>query len=238
MRTLWIIAGMRRSGIHAVVDWLLSGINAPYVVLNNARLDRINPKEKDTTFSTGYEDSKNPHEHVVAIFEDKRLPAINRSPLVRQMSSGFDHIRRLVVIRDPYNLTASRLHRTRRGSRDTRPERVIRLWPSHAQAGSIWTRCVYNLWFADEPYRNELAEKLKLPSCPPYPEHVARAGRGSSFDGLKYDGNAAQMAVLDRWRAFTDDPQYRRIVDRPLLARLSETVCRFPFPLKGTNDDT
>ena len=238
MRTLWIIAGMRRSGIHAVVEWLLSGLEAPHIVLNNVRLDRISPKEKDTTFSEDYQDSTNEDEHVVAIYEDKRLPDVNRSPLVRQMSQGFDQVRRLVIIRDPYNLTASRLHRTRRGSRDTRPERVTRLWPSHAQAGLVWTRCIYNQWFIDDAYRRELANKLKLLSCPPYPEHVARAGRGSSFDGLKYDGNAAQMAVLDRWRAFTDDPQYRRIVDRPTLAHLSEAVCGFSCPLKGTNDDS
>ena len=232
MRTLWIIAGMRRSGIHAVVDWLLSGIDGPYVILNNARLDRVNPKENNTTFSDGYQDSNNQDEHVVAIFEDKQLSAIDGCRLVRRISPSVDKTRRLVIVRDPYNLTASRLQRTRRGSRDTRPGRVASLWPSHARAGSEWRPCVYNLWFTDEKHRRELADKLELPSCPPYPEHVARAGRGSSFDGLKFDGNAASMAVLDRWRAFADDPEYRRIVDRPELAELSESICLFRNPIR------
>jgi len=232
MRTLWIIAGMRRSGIHAVVDWLLSGIDAPHVVLNNVRIDLVNPKENNTTFSDGYQDSSNPDEHIVAVFEDKRLPVIEKCPLVRRIMPGVDTVRKLVIIRDPYNLTASRLQRTRRGARDTRPGRVARLWPSHARADKEWTQCVYNLWFTDEEYRRLLATKLDLSFCPPYPEHVAKAGRGSSFDGLKYEGNAAEMAVLDRWRAFAEDSQYRRFVDRPELANLSESVCHFPSPLK------
>jgi len=232
MRTLWIIAGMRRSGIHAVVDWLLSGIDAPHVVLNNVRLDRINPKDDNTTFSDDYQDSTNPDEHIVAVFEDKRLPVIEKCPLVQRIAAGVDTVQKLLIIRDPYNLTASRLQRTRRGARDTRPGRVASLWPTHAQAEKEWTRCVYNLWFTDDKYRQELADKLELPSCPPYPEHVAKAGRGSSFDGLKFDGNAASMAVLDRWRAFADDPEYRRIVDRPELAELSESICLFRNPIR------
>ena len=124
---------------------------------------------------------------------------------------------------------------TRCGARDTRPGRVVGLWPSHARADKGWTQCVYNLWFTDEEYRRLLANKLDLSFCPPYPEHVAKAGRGSSFDGLKYDGNAAKMAVLDRWRAFAGDPQYRRIVDRPELADLSESVFHFPSPLKESS---
>ena len=232
MRTLWIIAGMRRSGIHAVVDWLLPSIDAPHVVLNNVRLDRVNPKENNTSFSDGYEDSNNPDEHVIVVFEDKRLSVIDRCPIVRRILPGVNAVRKLVIIRDPYNLTASRLQRTRRGARDTRPERVARLWPSHARASGDWTRCVYNQWFIDDAYRHDLADKLELPACPPYPEHVAKAGRGSSFDGLKYEGNAAQMAVLDRWRAFADDPQYRRIVDRPELAELSESICFFRNPIR------
>jgi len=232
MRTLWIIAGMRRSGIHAVLDWLLSGLDSPHVVLNNVRLDRVNPKENNTSFSDGYEDSGNPNEHIVIVFEDKRLSVIDRCPLVKHILPGVDSVRKLVIIRDPYNLTASRVQRTRHGARDTRPGRVARLWPSHARAGSEWTRCVYNQWFADEKYRHDLADKSGLLACPPYPEHVAKAGRGSSFDGLKYDGNAASMAVLDRWRAFANDPQYRRIVDRPELAELSESICLFRNPIR------
>jgi len=232
MRTLWIIAGMRRSGIHAVVDWLLSGLDGPYILLNNVRLDRINPKENNTTFSDGYETSRNENEHAVVVFEDKSLPKCLQSPLLRAIEPWADQRRQLVIIRDPYNLTASRLQRTRRGARDTRPVRVVSLWPTHAQAGNEWTRCVYNRWFADEQYRRELANKLELPLCPPYPEQVAKAGRGSSFDGLKFDGNAASMAVLDRWQAFAEDSTYRRIVDRPELAELSETVCNYPCPFE------
>jgi len=73
MKQLWIIAGMRRSGIHAVLNWLLSGLDAPYVVLNNVGHDRIKPKEENTMFSDGYNNLRSSNEQVVTVFEEKRL---------------------------------------------------------------------------------------------------------------------------------------------------------------------
>ncbi len=234
MRTLWIIAGMRRSGIHAVLDWIRSSLDEPWLVLNNVRLGSVNPKDRNTMFSDGYQHASGTDEHLFTVFEDKRLQLIERAALLRPILPSVDAVRRLVVLRDPYNLTASRLHRTRhRHSRDTRPHRVAELWPSHASAGEHWTRCIYNRWLGEEAYRRRLADDLHMSTCPIRPEHVARAGRGSSFDGLKYDGRAASMAVLARWREYADDPEFRRLVDRPELARLSESVCHFPNPLEA-----
>jgi len=232
MRAIWVVAGMRRSGLHAFTDWLMAGLDGPTLLLNNVRLDALHGDKRCVTFSQGHESSTSDSEHIVVIFEDKRLPSVRSAPLLRCLGGPTDQRKHLVVIRDPYNLTASRLRRHRTGRRGMPPRSVASLWPRHAQHGKQWMPCVYNRWFTGEAYRAELAGSLGLPSCPELPTHVAQAGRGSSFDGLKYDGNARQMQVLDRWRAYADDPEYRRLVSDPRLATLSEKLCGFPNPLE------
>ncbi len=234
MRTLWIIAGLRRSGIHAVVNWMKQSLDTtgePHVLLNNVRLTRLNPKPSNVVFSRNFAAADSENEHVLVTFEDKRLDRIDASSLLRRI--GADQRRRLVVIRDPYNLVASRLRRTRqRRASDMRPSRVAELWPGHAMHDEAWTRCVYNRWFADEAYRRQLATVLGLPTCPPLPRRIARAGHGSSFDGTRYDGRAGEMRVLDRWRKFAADEEFRRHLSHPELAALSAEVCGFPNPLE------
>jgi len=240
MRTLWIVAGMRRSGIHAVVNWIKTAIDTtgePHVLLNNVRLRTLNRKDSNVIFSQSFVSSASANEHILVVFEDKRLRRVLGAPLIRRI--GADHQKRLVVIRDPYNLVASRLHRTRRKrNRDTHPRRVAELWPDHAGHDESWTRCVYNRWFLDESYRMQLAADLDLPACPSLPKRIARAGRGSSFDGVRYDGRAGEMPVLDRWREFAYDPEFHQYVDHPPLATLSEQLCRFANPLEEVAVDS
>lgn len=232
MRTIWTVAGMRRSGIHAVTDWLIEGLDGPTLLLNNVKLDTLHHDKRCVTFSKGYESSGSQDEHIVVIFEDKRLPEVRNAPLLRCLGGAEDQRKYLVVLRDPYNLAASRLRRFRTGRRGTPPRKVSELWPKHAKHGKDWTACVYNRWFADEAYRTELADKLGLSSCPELPTLIARPGRGSSFDGLAYDGRPQEMQVLERWQTFADDAEYGRLVSDPQLASLSEKVCGFANPLK------
>jgi len=239
MRTLWIIAGMRRSGIHPVVNWIKAAIDTagePHVLLNNVHLAVLNSKDSNVVFSRNFASSDSANEHVLVVFEDKRLRRIDASPLLGRI--GGDRRKLLVVLRDPYNLTASRLERTRRRrNRDTHPRRVAELWPDHAGHDATWTRCIYNRWFAEQSYRQQVAAALELPTCPPLPNRIARAGRGSSFDGVRYDGRVAEMPVLDRWRKFADDGEFRQYVNHPRLAMLSDELCGFSNPLKEVTVD-
>lgn len=234
MRTLWIIAGLRRSGIHPVVNWIKAAIDTsggPHVLLNNVHLAVLNSKDSNVVFSRNFASSDSANEHVLVVFEDKRLRRITESPLLGRI--GGDRRKHLIVLRDPYNLVASRLERTRRRrNRDTHPRRVAELWPDHASHDETWIRCVYNRWFTQESYRRQVAAALDLPTCPPLPNRIARAGRGSSFDGVRYDGRVVEMPVLDRWRKFADDAEFQQYVNHPRLATLSDELCGFPNPLK------
>ncbi len=240
MRTMWIIAGMRRSGIHAVTNWIRTALDAagePHLLVNNVRLTHFNHKSENVVFSRNYVSAASGNSHILIVYEDKLLRRIDKSPLIDAI--GADEFRRLVVVRDPYNLTASRLQKQRRRGNTNMPlSRLVTMWPDHAQPGEGWVQCVYNRWFRDEDYRRQVAESLALPSCPPLPVAVARAGDGSSFDGLQYDGRAGEMPVLDRWRHFVDDPDFVSRVNHPQLAALSEQVCGFPNPLKEAAVDS
>lgn len=69
------------------------------------------------------------------------------------------------------------------------------------------TYILFNKWFADETYRRSIAECLGLAFTDRGRDKIGRYG--SSFDGLKYEGKARQMNVLDRWRRWQDHPDYR-----------------------------
>ena len=57
MRTLWTIAGIRRSGIHAVVNWIKAALDTtgePHVLLNNVHLSVLNSKDANAMFSKNF----------------------------------------------------------------------------------------------------------------------------------------------------------------------------------------
>jgi hypothetical protein len=66
----------------------------------------------------------------------------------------------------------------------------------------------FNAWFADEDYRREMAGKLGLDHVDHGIDEVSGDGGGSSFTGQDFQSRARDMAVLDRWRHFIDDPEY------------------------------
>ena len=69
----------------------------------------------------------------------------------------------------------------------------------------------YNDWVQSKEYRRDLANRLELPFTDEGRQKVARWGPttwGDSFDGLKYDGKATDMKVMERWKKFKNDRMY------------------------------
>ena len=66
----------------------------------------------------------------------------------------------------------------------------------------------FNAWFSDENYRRRLAEELGLEHADRGIDEVSSDGGGSSFSGQDFQNRGRDMAVLDRWRHFIDDPNY------------------------------
>jgi hypothetical protein len=151
----------------------------------------------------------------------------------------------LLIVRDPFNLIASRL-RWARGKKWTPSLDQFplfrELWKAYAREFLRETRylknpiCVsYNHWFCSRKYRDELGGRLGFQNRDRGLEEVAKWGPtiwGDSFDELKLDGMAQRMKVLERWKDYVDDEFFRAQFTDPELLELSERIFG---PLPGTD---
>lgn len=128
--------------------------------------------------------------------------------------------RTVLVLRDPFNTFASVRHGKRRMR--NRLHRFYRdQWKVYAREFLGETsflpedtvKVSYNAWFADDGYRRETADRLGLDHADRGRDEVSSDGGGSSFSGRDFQDRARDMAVLDRWRHFVDDPVYTSAFD-------------------------
>lgn len=231
------VIGMSRSGNHCLVDWILEQAGGRYCFLNCAE-GKSNPFETARPLDDGrralsnipdfdleaersgrfapkdlllhsYEDSFLGHA-CSAAFETRHDPWVGRSR--RRLD--------LLVLRDPFNLFASR----RRLGCELPRATALRMWKQHARAALAgsrqprrpWLAVAYNRWVGSADYRRGLAARLGLRFSDRGRRQVGRCGGGSSFDGLAYDGRAERMPVLDRWRRYAEDPDYLALFDEEL----------------------
>ena len=143
----------------------------------------------------------------------------------------------LIILRDPFNMIASRLkaHQTRERSYlnvRSRRTKVVDLWIEYAKEWLGETNYLknhrilvnYNKWFTDAIYREQLAGALGLEFSDSGLSEVKRFGGGSSFDGKSLQGKASQMDVLNRWKNYIDDEFYREILNNVQLWAYSEKI--------------
>lgn len=145
----------------------------------------------------------------------------------------------LLVLRDPYNLLASRLKWFHGRGETPTMERFAEfrvLWKLYARefAGvTSWledaVHVSYNAWFRSRAYRDEIGSRIGFRNRDVGIDKVARWGPATSrldasFDGLTYDGRAQAMQVLERWKGFADDPFYRAQFEDEELVDLSRRI--------------
>lgn len=120
----------------------------------------------------------------------------------------------VLVLRDPFNLLASRHSHRNAGDCDRNGKIAVEMWKQHAREalgdtdyfrGQDMVVVCYNQWFASQEYRRQLARELGLGELNAAADdlamsHVPLYGRGSSFQGQSAQGQAQSMSVLDRWR--------------------------------------
>lgn len=240
------IVGMARSGNHAIINWILEQLAGCWCFLNCVE-PSTNPfhtarpiAEGEPGFRTtipgfdlaaeraGRLSSK---DAIVFSQEDTFLKiALGPAAAAVQEAAVGSGRRRIdvLILRDPYNLFASR----RRLSYQFVTDRTaVRIWKQHARAflGESpflvpdAVRIRYNDWVHDRGYRRHVADRLGLSFTDAGIDRVARSAGGSSFDGTRYEGRATEMAVFDRWRLYAGDPVFRALFDLQ-LAELAERI--------------
>jgi hypothetical protein len=174
-----------------------------------------------------------PKDYLVHSYEDFLAHKLADSMTLRrrQRYFGDSALRRdVLILRDPFNLVASRLH-SGRASVKHRHEDVLSIWLEHAreylgEQNSLTNKVAinFNAWASDPTYRKALADKLGLVFADTGVDSVPTIGGGSSFDRLSYDGRASEMDVQGRWRQFEDDDRFVRYFTDPSVFRYAKRI--------------
>ena len=268
MDVSWILPGapnrwairvfaLRRSGHHAVVNWIRNQLPGRHCFLNDCKIGR-NPFASAVRTNSIVRGWAGEHRYVnwerelrgrharkgvlLYNYEDGDIRA-HAEDVGDARETGWvgDSPRSstLLVLRDPYNLFASRLKWFHgRGEPPTaeRFEEFRILWKLHAGEFLGITHWLpdavhvrYNDWFRSRAYRDELAGRIGFGNADRGVESIARWGpalakRPATFDGLAYDGRAQEMKVLERWKEYEEDPFFRALFADEELVELSRRV--------------
>lgn len=148
----------------------------------------------------------------------------------------------ILLLRDPFNLMASRIkaglvrgHYTHHGAKPISLLTLKRLYKQHAReflGGKNYLRnkviINFNLWSTDKSYRQTVAEQLNIPFSDQGFKEIKKVAGGSSFDGVRYSGNAHRMKLLERWKSYADDPTFWHFFDDEMLTLTEKIFGRIP----------
>jgi len=217
------IIGMMRSGHHAIANWIFNQAKETVFFINRIQGKKIHYTNIDFTFWKP--------DYFIYNFEDEKIEqvieAISRIKFFYDLEENYKYI---VVIRDPYNLFASRAKKEEDlksvGKNTTSmvgnlTSEAIELWKELAYEyldnKSILKNkiCVnYNLWSSCKKYRQKLAKKIGIYFTDEGFREVPVFGNGSSFDFMKYNGNAQNMKIHERYKEYSNCSWFKSIFDK------------------------
>ena len=233
------VIGLRRSGNHAIINWMVKQQSGYVSHLNNL-IPQCNPyrvlychypKERLKEESWGHFRKK---DCLIYSYEDYSLKNItdhkfekNHNLYIGKSEVRYD----LIILRDPFNLLASRI---KSDMLDVKEEnlQIIDLWIEYAKEFLQKSNylhhnkiCVnYNRWVSDVNYRQEIATHLNLDFTDTGFNEVRGYGGGSSFDGQDFHGKASDMNVNNRWQHIMDHPLYHQFISNSELMDYFEQI--------------
>ena len=214
-KTIFIISGLRRSGNHAIINWLfhqcgnLSFLNniGPHQEVKRLRYKKFKLGSKPNRLMVSYEDK--PSNESVFKKNESRFGSSQK-------------VYTLLILRDPFNLIASRIAWKDAQGKEFREDvthrkHIIALWKEHAKAfieilenpRETSLAINYNQWFQDLDYRKSISRKLGLEFSDGGKEWVTPYGHGSSFDGTKMHDKGSELQVLNRYKKLLSDPIFK-----------------------------
>lgn len=254
-RSIIRVLALRRSGHHAVLNWVRLHQEGRHVLLNDCRPGK-NPFSHCSVANSIVKGFWGEHHYLdwdaeaagrhakkgtlIYNFEDQDLrdPRFSLDGGAEENWLGECGDRAdLLILRDPFNLFASKLRWAR--GRHLAPSieslgSLPDLWKIYAREFlgetahlSDTVTISYNEWFISREYRDDLGRRLGFVNRDGGLQEIARWGPstwGDSFDGLRHDGAAQAMKVLERWREYRDDPFYASMFRDPDVAYLSGQI--------------
>ena len=244
------IFGMRRSGHHAVAIWLAHHFPHRSVHFMNDVVPFKDPfthhvntrpttKKGDCFVDRSENDIAGERslqkKCLMYNYEDFYLPRLATNDLLprkEQLVGNSDREFDVLVLRDPFNLAASRT-RFRKGRWPVNWfSSTVELWLDYAKEYLGHTNYLrhkivinYNKWFSDATYRKQLSHQIGLEFSDKGLNRVSGSGKGSSWDGMRDDRNAQKMKVLDRWHSVIHDSEFRSLFHKRYDVRdISEAI--------------
>jgi hypothetical protein len=216
--------GIRRSGNRVIASWAANQYAPPVHNPINPSLDYLLDCHRNNRPVNGHHKWGEVMTARVLPFEEHSIdsvaiPGDNRM-LFRAIGESKE-LHRLVILRDPYNLFATRTKHyellSSSGKWIDRRTATFR-WLEYAKAFTGETTlpggtiCVpYNRFITDLAYRKRLSEQLGGKFNDGSLDIVDDNGGGSSFDGTEYSGNARAMPVTERWKMYADNEAFRSL---------------------------
>ncbi len=250
-----LMFAMRRSGHHAIINWILAHYQGETLHCNDLLTDyghntaEIRFRDSDLyVLINNTSGAPQNYQSVLTNIEDSSLSVLLSNGRLFKHDREFPyypfcHAKRklkILIIRDPYNLFASRLrmaekvnewpHEREWWKEHAVSEGAISMWCEHAREFLGDTSYIngpklminYNEWFASAQYRNRISRTFPGVPTDESLRQVSHHGHGSSFDQLRFCGRGSKMNVLQRWKKYASLPFYQEIFRRhPQLNELS-----------------
>lgn len=233
---------LRRSGHHAIINWFLKQTEKNYVFFNNTLggfrnfitntffeiLNDSNLKEKYIKLHNNklilIKNLKEKNDLLIYNIEDKSLKDCNE---INELKKGIlfkEDLKRIICLRDPYNLLASRMKRLEELDRDNvvyndlNLNDALNVWKEQANLflsdSKDFLFISFNEWFRSQQYRKELASKLNINFTDNgLGEVTINWAKGSSFDKDFYKNQAQKMKVLTRYKYYENNKNYLSLFD-------------------------
>jgi len=234
--------GMKRSGNHALQNWIIPKFTGNIFLRNNAAFKRLVSKKKCDGLNCfqayGHitPAALDDNDVIFITYEDLVLSDCLEHPANKDNVYGhYDDYKDIFIIRDPYNLFSSRAKHYDKGSA-MRSDlcvhkrydlcKLILLWKDMANRfltprdGEVGI--YYDLWYADEDYRKLICQELGVEFNDNGKELISAWGGGSSFDQLTK--KPEEMNVLNRTEGYEEYEFYLKLLEDATLNELHNEI--------------
>jgi len=231
------IYGLKRGGHHAIINWILKHYKSS-IYYNNCIFEKNDfyVANNNEIFKTG----SHPYCVKVLSFEDR--PNIDESSM-EIISKNDKPKKNIIILRDAYNNYASRFEKKiyphkKKWNEIWHNYDDTEIWKKYAKEFVGETNYLnaikinYNFWFKDIEYRKQISKNFGEFTDEGFLQ-VLDFGAGSSFDYQKFNNNAQEMKVLERWKKFFYDKHYcEKIIKDKELEELNKKIFNFVLPKK------
>ena len=234
-----VVFGLRRSGNHLAIGWILDQVDGASVFFNNIRPN--NPPY--TGRMTEYRIKRTSSPRIILSYEDVTVEEMLQPALTSYLEDRIKRhnakVRFAVILRDPYNLFASRIKKwPNQFINDAQIATQQAMYIEHAKLAEtpapIWKDApvvpiLFNKLLTDQSERDRTSDALNIRRGAQGLDRMSVYGHGSSFDGTDRASDAVAQDVFSRWHKQIGDPTFQAAIDDPRLGDIAQNL----FSMQG-----